>query len=70
MAYNSRPGIVQLKFVDADVGAALYPFVTPQTIILDNHWSVKLTKLGVFNENSLAGAIALLNNFAEPQPSP
>lgn len=66
MAYDPRPGIVQLKFVDVDVGAVLFPFATPQTIILDRDWSVKMTKRGIFNEQSLASSIALLNTFAAP----
>jgi hypothetical protein len=63
MAYDPRPGIVQLKFVDADVGAVLFPFVTPQTIILGKDWSVKMNRRGIFTEESLANSVVLLDTF-------
>jgi hypothetical protein len=66
MAYDPRPGVVQLKYVDADIGSALFPFVTPQTIILDADWSVRMTRRGVFDESSLASSIALLGTFSAP----
>jgi hypothetical protein len=64
MAYDPRPGVVQLKYVDADVGSALYPFATPQTIILDRDWSVRMTRRGMFDEQSLASTLALLETFS------
>ena len=65
MADNPRPGIVQLKYVDADVGAPLFPFVTPQTIILDRDWSVKWTRRGIFDDKSLAASISLLGTLGK-----
>jgi len=66
MAHDPRPGIVQLKFVDADIGSVLFPFVTPQTVILDGNWSVKMTKRGMFNEQSLESGMAILGKLAPP----
>lgn len=65
MAYDPRPGIVQLKFVGGDIGSALYPFVTPQTIILDRDWTVKMTKRGVFDEDSLSDGLKLLSTLKQ-----
>ena len=67
MAYDPRPGVVQLKYVNADIGSVLFPFVTPQTIILDSNWSVKMTRRGVFNDESLASSVALLNTLSAPR---
>lgn len=64
IAYNPRPGVVQLKYVDTDVGAAIYPFATPQTIVLDRNGSVRMNRRGAFDERSLAGTIALLQSLA------
>lgn len=64
MAHDPRPGVVQLKYVDADVGSVLYPFATPQTIILDRDWSVRMTRRGMFDEQSLASTLALLETFS------
>lgn len=64
MAEDPRPGVVQLKFVDADVGSALSPFVTPHTVILDNSWSMKWNRRGVFDQESLAAAIAVVTNMS------
>jgi hypothetical protein len=64
MAYDPRPGIVQLKFVDSDIGSVLYPFVTPQTIILDRDWTVKMTRRAIFDEKSLAAGLAILGSWS------
>jgi hypothetical protein len=64
MAYDPRPGVVQLKFIDVDVGSVLFPFVTPQTVILDRNWSVRMTKRGIFNDQSLASSLALLETLS------
>src|SRR5690606_311232 len=34
MAPDAREAVVQLKFVDMELGATLWPFATPQTIVL------------------------------------
>src|SRR5690606_31447194 len=60
MTYYPRPGVVQLKFVDADVGAALFPFATPHTVILDRKWTLQSSRRGIFDEKSLASSVALL----------
>lgn len=61
MTADSRPGVVQLKFVDADVGSAIFPFLTPTTLVVDGNWKLKWGKRGVFNDKSLAEGIAALN---------
>lgn len=68
MAYAPRPGVTQLQFVDRDVVTALYPFVTPQTIILDNHWVVRMTKRGVFDDDSLAEGLSVIASLKRPLP--
>lgn len=64
MAEDSRPGIIQLKYVDADVALMLYPFATPETVILGGDWSLKLLRRGIFDDKSLASSIALLDGIA------
>ena len=65
MADDPRPGVVQLKFVDTDLGAVLSPFVTPQTVVVDEDWSLKMTRRGIFDEKSLANSIALVGELAK-----
>jgi hypothetical protein len=64
MAHNPRPSVVQLKFIDTDVGDVLSPFVTPQTAILDRSWSLRMHRRGMFDDKSLADGIALLRALA------
>lgn len=66
MAEDPRPGVVQLKFVSADLGSVLSPFVTPHTVILDRDWSLKWTRRGMLDQKSLASGIATLNQFLTP----
>jgi hypothetical protein len=66
LAYDPRPGVVQIKYVDTDVGEALFPFVTPQTIILDHDWKVWMNRRGMYDEESLADAIMLLAQVSAP----
>lgn len=66
MAHDPRGGVVQLKFVDTDIGSLLFPFATPQTIIVDQDWRVRMTNRGVLNEMSVARAIALLREISVP----
>lgn len=61
---DSRPGVIQLKFVDADVGYFLFPFGTPHTLILDGKWALKWSRRGIFDAESLAEATALLMRLA------
>lgn len=63
MAYNPRADVVQLRFLSTNIGAVLYPFVTPQTIILNKDWSVVMTRRGAFDETSLSRAVAMLDMF-------
>lgn len=63
MTANPRDGVVQLEFVDTDLGSTLYPFVTPQTVILDGQWHIKWTKRGMLDRDSLAKGLAVLESF-------
>jgi hypothetical protein len=65
IAYDPRPGVVQVKFVDADLGSVLFPFATPQTLVLDRKWSVRMNRLGAFDDKSLSAGITLLESFSE-----
>jgi hypothetical protein len=56
-------GVTQLKYVNADLGEALFPFVTPQTIIVDENWVVQLTKRGVLDSSSTRRAVAILDKL-------
>lgn len=64
MAYRPRPGVVQLKYVDVDMSATMFPFVTPQTVVLDRDGSVRVSLRGIFDEQSLGAALALVNTMA------
>jgi hypothetical protein len=67
MAANPRSGITQLQFVSGDIGTLLYPFVTPQTIVVDKDWYVKMTKRGGFDEQSLSDALSLIAAMSVPR---
>jgi hypothetical protein len=64
MAKDPRPGVVQLKFVDADLGPVLAPFATPHTIIVDKNWTLKLNRRGYFTEEALSEGLSVLGSFA------
>lgn len=64
MKHDPRPGVVQLKYVDSDLAAAIFPFATPQTIVIDRDWSVRVNKRGAFDKKSLARTIALLRSIS------
>ena len=69
MAYDPRPGIVQLKFVDADLGSVVGSFVTPQTVIVDKDWKLLANRRGIFDEKSLNSTVALLESVAAGKTS-
>lgn len=64
MARNERLAVVQLSFVDTDLGSVLAPFVAPQTIILDGAWTMKWIGRGMFSENTLASSMATVRSLA------
>lgn len=64
MSEDNRPGVVQLKFVDVDVGAVLAPFATPQTVILDANWAQKFNRRGAFDDKALAENLSVLTAIA------
>jgi hypothetical protein len=64
MAANPRPGVTQLKFVDNALGSTVYPFVTPQTVVLDGQWNVRWQRRGIFSDDSLVRGISVLGTIA------
>lgn len=58
MAENLRDGVVQLKYIDADLGPHMFPFVTPQTLIVDRSWVVRWSQRGILDDGSLAASAA------------
>jgi thiol-disulfide isomerase/thioredoxin len=53
----------QLTFVAMDLGEALYPFLTPQTIVLDAARKVRWHRQGTFDEPALQDGIAVLQRL-------
>lgn len=64
LALDPRPGVVQLKFIDADLGSVVGAFVTPQTVVVDRDWKLLSNRRGIFDDKSLVGAVALLESVA------
>ncbi len=63
MVEDSRLGVVQLKFVNTDLGSVLFPFATPQTVILDSSWSIKWNRRGYIDMKALQQSLAVLREF-------
>jgi hypothetical protein len=61
MSVDPRPGVVQLKFVDADIGSVLAPFATPHTVILGRDWTLKWNRRGMMDDKALASGLAAIN---------
>jgi hypothetical protein len=59
----TRRGVRQLKYVTQDLGPVLFPLVTPQTVILDESWTVLWMRRGIFGDRSLSEAIAVLDSI-------
>jgi hypothetical protein len=53
-------GVTQLKMVNADIGSVLFPFATPQTIIVDENWVVRLTRRGTLDKRSIRNGLKVL----------
>lgn len=64
LALDVRPGVVQMKFVTTDLGPAVYPFVTPQTVLLNENWEVAYIRRGMFSEQALGDATAAIRSLA------
>ncbi len=60
MAEDKRPGVVQLKFVDTNIAPAIFPFATPQTLILNRDWVVDWSRRGILDEKALALGLSAL----------
>lgn len=63
MAADPRSGVVQLRYIDADIGVATAPFATPQTVIVDGNWKLKWNRRGIFDEKSLVASLAVLDSL-------
>jgi hypothetical protein len=66
MASRPRDAVTQLKYVDMPLAKALYPYVTPQTIVLDADRKVKWKRVGKLTKETLASAIAVLETTTSP----
>jgi hypothetical protein len=53
----------ELEFVAMDLGDALYPYLTPQTVVLDAARKVRWHRQGIFDEPSLRDGIAALQRL-------
>lgn len=65
MKENARDGVVQLKYIDADMGASIFPLITPMTFILDGNWEVKWMRRGAFSESALEDGIRALQKVGK-----
>lgn len=54
----------QLKFVPMNLGEVLSPFLTPQTIVLDEARRVVFQRQGAFDDPALREALAVIRRFA------
>lgn len=61
---DAREGVVQLRYIDHDLGTLIEPFITPHTIILDSEQSVKWMRRGTFDQSALTEAIAEIDALA------
>jgi hypothetical protein len=64
MRENQRTGVVQLKYVDYDLGRGRY--VTPETFVLDKRLSVRWSRRGAMDATSLRKAKGVLKSLGEP----
>lgn len=60
MRKDARDGVVQLKYIDVDIGPSMFPLMTPMTFILDGNWKVKWMRRGTFSELALEDGIRAL----------
>jgi hypothetical protein len=57
-----RPELVQLKYVDVDLGLAVVPYVTPHTLVLDRNWAVRWKRRGeLSDQTAIQGSNAILS---------
>lgn len=70
VGYSPHAGIVQLKYVDSDLSQVMFPFVTPQTVILDRNWSIRLVRRGTFDRKSLATAVDVIKSLSDSAAAP
>lgn len=62
---RSREGVVQLKFIDQDLGPSIFPLVTPQTIVLNRDRAVKWMRRGAFSASSLDEGITVIKSLSK-----
>jgi hypothetical protein len=53
----------QLKFVSMELGEVIYPFATPQTIVLDASRRVRWHRYGMFDDASLEEGLTLVQGL-------
>lgn len=65
MREDAREGVTQLKYIDADLGPAIFPLATPMTFVLDGNWKVKWMRRGTFSAATLDDGIQALQAVSE-----
>lgn len=65
MRQSARDGVVQLKYIDVDMGPAIFPMMTPMTFILDGNWKVKWMRRGTFSKSALEDGTRALKNVGK-----
>lgn len=60
---RSDPDVAQMKFVDMQLGAALIPYETPETIVLDNARRVVWVHEGSLDDSALSTAVKSLRRL-------
>jgi hypothetical protein len=63
MAPAPGGGAHQLKFVEMELGDSLYPYLTPQTILLDGNRRVVWQHQGALNDRALTAGVAAIDGI-------
>lgn len=66
---QARPGELQLQYVDMNLGRALNPFMTPQTLLLDSTGRVAWYRVGSLDDAALRGGFRALAEILAKPPS-
>jgi hypothetical protein len=64
---NEDSNVVQLQFVDMNLGRVIYPFLTPQTILLDRNGRVKWQRQGSLDERSLEQGLQAIGGLRQKE---
>lgn len=57
---GNNGGVMQLQYVDMDLGRALNPYFTPQTILLDKKGLIVWDQEGSMDDDALTAAVSAL----------